>query len=99
MHVDSAAPQDKADPATISSAHRIHGALPRMKSCLAKGAKSVALVSRSGHDGIVVVQYSMAPVARVFEEKLSKSFSFCANCVGEDVVETCPPHPPTPTAG
>ena len=46
----------------------IDGAMPTIKYCLDKGAKSVVLMSHLGRpDGSVVEKYSMAPVAKCLE--------------------------------
>ena len=57
-------PQDKKDPTIITNTARIDGALPTIKYCLDKGAKSVVLASHLGRpDGTAQDKYSMAPVA------------------------------------
>merc|ERR1719273_2811851 len=46
---------------------------------LEKGAKSVVLASHLGRpDGCVVDKFSMAPVAKIVEEKLGKPVVFCS---------------------
>merc|ERR1719499_1497425 len=73
MRVDFNVPQDKADPTKITNTQRIDAALPTIKAVLDKGAKSVVLASHLGRpNGRVVEQYSLAPVAKILEEKLSK---------------------------
>merc|ERR1719433_2477932 len=52
---------------------------------LEKGAKSVVLASHLGRpDGCVVDKYSMAPVAKIVEEKLGKPVVFCSSVLGAD---------------
>jgi len=69
---------------------RIDGALPTIKAVLDKGAKSVVLASHLGRpDGCVVEKFSLAPVAKILEEKLGKSVTFCKDCVGAEVEATC----------
>jgi len=90
MRVDFNVPQDKADPSKITNTQRIDGALPTIKMVLEKGAKSVVLASHLGRpDGSKVAKYSLAPVAKILEEKLGKSVTFCSDCVGEEVEKTC----------
>jgi phosphoglycerate kinase len=90
MRVDFNVPQDKKDPTIITNTQRIDGALPTIKSVLEKGAKSVVLASHLGRpDGCVVEKYSLAPVAKILEEKLGKPVTFCKDCVGAEVEATC----------
>merc|ERR1712203_34870 len=39
--------------------------------------------------GCVVDKYSLAPVAKIVEEKLGKPVTFCKDCSGEEVEKTC----------
>merc|ERR1711985_45687 len=90
MRVDFNVPQDKKDPTIITNTQRIDGAIPTIKGVLAKGAKSVVLASHGGRpDGCVVEKFSLAPVAKILEEKLSKPVTFCKDCVGAEVEATC----------
>jgi len=90
MRVDFNVPQDKKDPTIITNTQRIDGALPTIKSVLEKGAKSVVLASHLGRpDGCVVQKYSLAPVAKILEEKLGKPVTFCKDCVGAEVEAVC----------
>jgi len=90
MRVDFNVPQDKKDPTIITNTQRIDGALPTIKMVLEKGAKSVVLASHLGRpDGNVVEKFSMAPVAKILEEKLGKPVTFCKDCCGEEVEATC----------
>merc|ERR1712151_1141102 len=74
IRVDFNVPQDESDPSIITNTQRIDAALPTIKDVLAKGAKSVVLASHLGRpDGRVQEKFSMAPVAKVLEEKLGKS--------------------------
>merc|ERR1711988_1678589 len=90
MRVDFNVPQDKKDPTKITNTQRIDGALPTIKGVLEKGAKSVVLASHLGRpDGCVVEKYSLAPVAKILEEKLGKPVTFCKDCCGAEVEATC----------
>jgi len=90
IRVDFNVPQDKADPTKITNTQRIDGALPTIKYCLDKGAKSVVLASHLGRpDGSVVPKYSLAPVAKILGEKLTKEVIFCSDCCGAEVEATC----------
>merc|ERR1719195_1271320 len=52
---------------------------------LEKGAKSVVLASHLGRpDGCVVEKFSMAPVAKIVEEKLGMPVVFCSSVLGAD---------------
>jgi phosphoglycerate kinase len=90
MRVDFNVPQDKKDPSIITNTQRIDGALPTIKAVLEKGAKSVVLASHLGRpDGCVVEKYSLAPVAKILEEKLGKKITFCKDCCGAEVEAAC----------
>jgi len=90
MRVDFNVPQDKKDPSIITNTQRIDGALPTIKKVLEKGAKSVVLASHLGRpDGCVVEKFSLAPVAKILEEKLGKPVTFCKDCCGAEVEATC----------
>merc|ERR550532_2276930 len=57
---------------------------------LEKGAKSVVLASHLGRpDGCVVDKFSMAPVAKIVEEKLGKPVVFCSSVLGAEVEAAC----------
>jgi phosphoglycerate kinase len=78
MRVDFNVPQDKKDPNIITNTQRIDGAIPTIKSVLDKGAKSVVLASHLGRpNGCVVDNFSMAPVAKIVEEKLGVPVKLC----------------------
>jgi len=90
MRVDFNVPQDKKDPTKITNTQRIDGALPTIKYALAQGAKSVVLASHLGRpDGSVVQKFSLAPVAKILQEKLGKPVVFCKDCCGAEVEATC----------
>mmetsp|Transcript_73049 Transcript_73049/g.129382 ORF Transcript_73049/g.129382 Transcript_73049/m.129382 type:complete len:476 (+) Transcript_73049:72-1499(+) len=90
IRVDFNVPQDKKDPTIITNTARIDGALPTIKAVLDKGAKSVVLASHMGRpNGNVVEKFSMAPVAKILEEKLGKSVTLLDSCFGEKVEEAC----------
>merc|ERR1719168_182508 len=77
IRVDFNVPQDKSDPSIITNTQRIDAALPTIKEVLARGAKSVVLASHLGRpDGRVQEKFSMAPVAKVVEEKLGTPVTF-----------------------
>eukprot|EP00929_Paragymnodinium_shiwhaense_P001782 TRINITY_DN101_c0_g1_i13.p2 TRINITY_DN101_c0_g1~~TRINITY_DN101_c0_g1_i13.p2 ORF type:complete len:450 (-),score=152.91 TRINITY_DN101_c0_g1_i13:219-1475(-) len=90
IRVDFNVPQDKKDPSIITNTQRIDGALPTIKHCLDKGAKSVVLASHLGRpDGNVVEKYSLAPVAKIVGEKLGKEVTFLKDCCGAEVEAAC----------
>merc|ERR1740116_461569 len=77
IRVDFNVPQDKNDPNVITNTARIDAALPTIQDVLARGAKSVVLASHLGRpDGRVQEMFSMAPVAKVVEEKLGTPVTF-----------------------
>merc|ERR1719160_408217 len=77
IRVDFNVPQDKADPNIITNTQRIEAALPTIKEVLAKGAKSVVCMSHLGRpDGQPNEKFSLAPVAKKFEELLGKPVTF-----------------------
>jgi len=85
MRVDFNVPQDKKDPTIITNTQRIDGAIPTIKAVLAKGAKSVVLASHLGRpDGCIVAKYSLAPVAKILEEKLGVPVIFCRSVMGAE---------------
>jgi len=90
IRVDFNVPQDKKDPSIITNTQRIDAALPTIKYCLEKGAKSVVLASHLGRpDGCAVEKFSLAPVAKCLETKLSKPITFLQDCCGPDVEAAC----------
>jgi len=90
IRVDFNVPQDKADPTKITNTQRIDAALPTVKYCIEKGAKSVVLASHLGRpDGQVVAKYSLAPVAKIVEEKLGQPVTMLADCSGGEVEAAC----------
>jgi len=79
MRCDFNVPQDKKDPSVITNTQRIDAALPTIKYALEKECKSVVLCSHLGRpDGSCVAKFSLAPVAKVLEEKLGKPVTFLA---------------------
>jgi len=85
MRVDFNVPQDKKDPTIITNTQRIDGAIPTIKSVLERGAKSIVLASHLGRpDGCVVEKYSMAPVAKILEQKLGMPVTFCTSVLGPE---------------
>jgi len=90
IRVDFNVPQDKADPTIITNTARIEGALPSIKYCLEKGAKSVVLASHLGRpDGKKVDKFTLAPVAKALEKLISKPVTFLPDCCGEEVEAAC----------
>jgi len=90
IRVDFNVPQDKADPSKITNTQRIDAALPTIKHCLEKGCKSVVLCSHLGRpDGNVVEKFTLAPVAKVLEEKLGKPVAFLKDSCGSEVEAAC----------
>jgi phosphoglycerate kinase len=90
IRVDFNVPQDKKDPSIITNTQRIDAALSTIRYCLGKGCKSVVLASHLGRpDGNVTPKYSLAPVAKILEEKLDKPVLFQKDCVGAEVESVC----------
>merc|ERR1711959_729883 len=90
IRVDFNVPQDKSDPSIITNTQRIDSALPTIKEVLAKGAKSVVLASHLGRpDGRVQEKFSMAPVAKVLEEKIGKPVTLLNAASGPEVEAAC----------
>merc|ERR1719453_1836092 len=90
MRVDFNVPQDKADPTKITNTQRIDAALPTIKDLLARGAKSVVCCSHLGRpNGQKDPKFSMAPVAKVFEQQLGKPVTFLPDCCGPEVEAAC----------
>jgi len=90
IRVDFNVPQDKKDPNIITNTQRIDAALPTINYCLEKGATSVVLASHLGRpDGSVVPKFSLAPVAKCLEGKLSKPVIFLQDCCGSEVEAAC----------
>merc|ERR1719265_1040930 len=90
VRVDFNVPQDKSDPSKITNTQRIDAALPTVQYCLSKGCKSVVLASHLGRpDGNVVPNFSLAPVAKIVEEKLGKPVLFQHGCAGTEVEAAC----------
>jgi len=88
--VDFNVPQDKQDPNIITNTARIDAALPTIKHALDAGAKSVVLCSHLGRpDGKKDPKYSMAPVAKVVQEKLGRPVTFLNDVVGAEVEKAC----------
>jgi len=90
MRVDFNVPQDKADPSKITNTQRIDAALPTVQYCLQQGCKAVILCSHLGRpDGTVQAKFSLAPVAKILETKLSKPITFLSDCCGPEVEAAC----------
>merc|ERR1712224_845445 len=90
IRVDFNVPQDKKDPNIITNTARIDAALPTIKAVLDKGAKSVVLASHLGRpDGRVQEKFSLAPVAKVLEEKIGKPVTLLNAASGPEVEAAC----------
>ena len=90
IRVDFNVPQDKKDPTKITNTARIDGAMPTIKYCLEKGAKSVVLMSHLGRpDGQKKPEFSMAPVAKCLEGIVGKPVTFLSDVVGPEVEAAC----------
>jgi phosphoglycerate kinase len=73
----------------ITNTARIDAALPTIKYALDQGA-SVVLMSHLGRpDGKPSPEYSLAPVARVLEDRLGAPVRFLSDCVGPEVERVC----------
>merc|ERR1712061_488526 len=74
----------------MGNTQRIDAALPTIKAILEKGAKSVVLASHLGRpDGRVQDKFSIAPVAKVLEEKLGKPVTLLKAASGPEVEAAC----------
>jgi len=90
IRVDFNVPQDKKDPNIITNTARIDAALPTIKHALEKGAKSVVLCSHLGRPGGEKnPTFSMAPVAKVVQEKLGRPVTLLNDVVGAEVEAAC----------
>jgi len=90
IRVDFNVPQDKKDPNIITNTARIDAALPTIKHALENGAKSVVLCSHLGRpDGQKIEKFSMAPVAKVVQEKLGVPVTLMKDVVGPEVEAAC----------
>lgn len=73
----------------VTNTNRIDAALPTIKYALDQGA-SVVLMSHLGRpDGKPNPEYTMAPVAKVLEQKLGVPVQFLSDCVGPEVERAC----------
>ena len=82
-------PQDKKTGAITNNA-RIVAALPSIKYCLEKGAKSVVLCSHLGRpDGQKNMKFTLEPVAEELKKLLNKEVKFLSDCVGDEVEAAC----------
>eukprot|EP00408_Alexandrium_pacificum_P047123 CAMPEP_0171241862 /NCGR_PEP_ID=MMETSP0790-20130122/45333_1 /TAXON_ID=2925 /ORGANISM="Alexandrium catenella, Strain OF101" /LENGTH=516 /DNA_ID=CAMNT_0011708523 /DNA_START=71 /DNA_END=1621 /DNA_ORIENTATION=+ len=90
IRVDFNVPQDKKDPSIITNTQRIDAALPTIKHALDNGAKSVVLCSHLGRpNGSFNEKFSLAPVAKVVEEKIGRPVQLMKDVVGADVEAAC----------
>lgn len=89
MRCDFNVPLDK-ETGEITNNARIVAALPSIKYCLDKEAKSVVLCSHLGRpDGKVNSKFTLKPVALELEKLLDKKVLFLSDCVGADVEKDC----------
>merc|ERR1719311_1930454 len=87
--VDFNVPQDKKTGA-ITNTQRIVGAMPTIEMALAKGAKSVVLMSHLGRpDGVPTPSMSLKIVADKLSELMKKPVTFLPDCVGPEVEKAC----------
>ena len=88
MRVDFNVPQDKDG--SITNTQRIVGAIPTIEAVLAKGAKSVVLMSHLGRpDGSPNPALTLKPVAEKLGELLGRPVTFLSDSVGADVEAAC----------
>lgn len=75
----------------ITNNQRIKAAVPSIKHCLDKGAKSVVLMSHLGRpDGVPMPdKYSLAPVAEELKKLMGRDITFMKDCVGPEVEKAC----------
>lgn len=87
MRVDFNVPMKNG---AITNNQRIVAAIPTIKYCLEKGAKSVVLMSHLGRpDGRKQDKYSLAPVTAEVEKLLLTNVKFLNDCVGKEVELAC----------
>ena len=73
----------------VTNTNRIDAALPTIKYALDQGA-SVVLMSHLGRpNGKPNPEYSLAPIAKVLEQKLGVPVRFLDDCVGAEVERAC----------
>ncbi|GFN89454.1 phosphoglycerate kinase [Plakobranchus ocellatus] len=69
---------------------KIADVLPTMQMILNKGAKSLVIISRCGPEGIPKdPEYSLKPLAQVFEQNLGTRVIFLDDCVGFQAQALC----------
>ncbi|XP_008823443.1 phosphoglycerate kinase 2 [Nannospalax galili] len=75
----------------ITNNQRIKAAIPSIRHCLDKGAKSVVLMSHLGRPNGVPMpdKYSLQPVATELKSLLGKDVLFLKDCVGSEVEKAC----------
>lgn len=89
MRCDFNVPQDK-ETGKITNNARIAAALPSIKFCLEKGAKSVVLCSHLGRpNGNRNDKFTLKPVSEELKTLLSKDVLFLSDCAGEEVEKAC----------
>ena len=88
MRVDFNVPLDKNG--EIGNNQRIVAALPSIKHCLDKGAKSLVLMSHLGRpDGRAQPNLSLSPVSKELSKLLGRQVDFLEDCVGAEVEARC----------
>jgi len=89
MRCDFNVPQDKKT-GDITNNARIVAALPSIKYCLEKKAKSVVLCSHLGRpDGNRNMKFTLAPVAAELKTLLGRDVKFLSDCVGAEAEAAC----------
>jgi len=89
MRCDFNVPQDKKTGA-ITNPARIVAAIPSIKYCLEKGAKSVVVCSHLGRpDGQPNAKFTLAPVAAELKKLLGREIMFLPDCVGPATEAAC----------
>jgi len=89
MRCDFNVPQDKKT-GEITNNARIVAALPSIKYCLEKKAKSVVLCSHLGRpDGNRNMKFTLAPVAAELKTLLGRDVKFLSDCVGAEAEAAC----------
>jgi len=89
MRCDFNVPQNR-ETGEITNPARIIAALPSIKYCLEKGAKSVVICSHLGRpDGQPKPELTLAPVAALLKDLLGRDVTFLPDCVGPATEEAC----------
>jgi phosphoglycerate kinase len=90
IRVDFNVPFDKETGTKITNTQRIEAAIPTIKYCLEKGAKSIVLASHLGRpDGRPNTAFSMRPVTEAVSSMLGHPITFLEDCVGKATEDAC----------